>query len=206
MPASYARCLTLLAFCASLALAGVPGGQQRDARLDGAFRNPAKAGWIFVHLEGTPEAIGYQHGFLLQPEIEDAKRAIELSLTHEVKHKWSDLRTIAQTSFLPTVPVEYRSELQGIVDGAHAAGSQLDLLDLVVMNASMEFPYYYGQSERRQAKGVPVSIGDHCSAFVATGSYTKDGKIVIGHNNWSDYLSGSRWKIIFDIAPASGYH
>ncbi len=204
MPA-YPRCLTLFVLCAAVALAGVPRGQQKDSRLDGAYRNTEKAGWIFVHLEGAPEAIGYQHGFLLRPEIEDAKRAIELSLTHEVKHNWSELRTVAQSTFLPTVPAEYRSELQGVVDGAHAAGSRLDLLDLVVMNAYMEFPYYYGESERKQAKGVPVSIGDHCSAFVATGSYTKDGRIVIGHNNWSDYLSGSRWKVIFDIAPASGH-
>jgi hypothetical protein len=45
----------------------------------------------------------------------------------------------------------------------------------------------------------------HCSAFVATGSYTKDGKIVIAHNNWSSYADGSRWVIIFDIAPVKGH-
>jgi hypothetical protein len=28
----------------------------------------------------------------------------------------------------------------------------------------------------------------------------------MGHNNWSDYLSGSRWNIIFDIQPARGRH
>jgi hypothetical protein len=40
---------------------------------------------------------------------------------------------------------------------------------------------------------------------VATGKYTKDGRIVIGHNNWTDYLTGSRWKVIFDIAPTTGH-
>jgi hypothetical protein len=199
------RWLILFLF-SGFTLAGIPGNQQHDGRLQGAFRNPEKDGWIFVHLEGSPAAIGYQHGFLLRPEIEDAKRAIELSTTHDVKHNWADLRAVAQTSFLPTVPAEYRTELQSIVEGARAAGSHLDLLDLVAMNAFMEFPYYYGEAEHRQAKGVPLSVGEHCSAFVATGSYTKDGKIVIGHNNWSDYLSGSRWKIIFDIAPSSGHH
>ncbi len=191
--------LAVLLFLPTLAL-------PRDGRLSGAFRNPEKAGWIFVHLEGTPAQMGYQHGFLLRPEIEDAKRAIELSATHDVKHDWTELRALAQTVFLPNVPAEYRAELEGIVEGAQAAGSKLDLLDLVAMNAYMELPYYYGEAEHRQAKGVPMSVGEHCSAFVATGSYTKDGKIVMGHNNWSDYLSGSRWKIIFDIAPATGHH
>jgi len=48
-------------------------------------------------------------------------------------------------------------------------------------------------------------VPEHCSAFVATGSYTKDGKAVIAHNNWSTYLEGERWTIIFDIVPARGY-
>lgn len=191
---------------ASFAFAATPAKQENDSRLEGAFRKPANAGWTFVHLEGTPASIGYQHGYLLTPEIEDAKRAIELSVTHEVTHNWAELREASEKYFYPTVPDEYRQELQGIVEGIKAHGSKLDLTDLVVMNAFMEFPYYYGDSERRQAKGVSASVGEHCSAFVATGSYTKDGHIVIGHNNWSDYLSGSRWKIIFDIAPANGHH
>jgi hypothetical protein len=30
----------------------------------------------------------------------------------------------------------------------------------------------------------------NCSAFMATGSYTKDGKIVMGHNIWTEYIIG----------------
>jgi hypothetical protein len=48
-------------------------------------------------------------------------------------------------------------------------------------------------------------VPEHCSAFVATGSYTKDGRPVIAHNNWSGYADGTRWNIIFDIVPAKGY-
>jgi hypothetical protein len=50
----------------------------------------------------------------------------------------------------------------------------------------------------------PLKSPGNCSAFVATGSYTKDGKIVIAHNNWTSYLAGERWRIIFDIAPEKG--
>ncbi len=191
---------------ATLASAGSPVAPQTDSRLAGAFRNPGNAGWIFVHLQGTPASIGFQHGYLLAPEIEDAKKAIELSATHEVKHSWTDLRGVAEKVFWPGVPEEYRQEIQGIAAGLKERGSQLDVMDLVAMNAFMEFSYYYGQAETHSTRIPTPSIGEHCSAFVATGSYTKDGRIVIGHNNWSDYLSGSRWKIIFDIAPASGHH
>ena len=32
------------------------------------------------------------------------------------------------------------------------------------------------------------------------------GRSFLGHNNWTDYLTGERWNIIFDIVPASGHH
>lgn len=203
--------MLLRSICAVAALVfsvTVEAAPQSDARLAGAFRKQTDGGWIFIHLQGSPADVGYQHGSLLAADIEDAKRAMELSVTHDTQHPWSDLRTISQTIFWPKVPAEYRDELQGIADGLKAHGSKLDVIDLVTMNAYMEFPYYYGELKRRQGNPgeVKSSIGEHCSAFVATGAYTKDGRIVIGHNNWSDYLSGAHWKVIFDIAPASGHH
>jgi hypothetical protein len=198
--ARIARMSLLLSCIAALSFAG------SDARMGNAFREPVRSGWIFVHLEGTPAEIGYQHGYLLGPEIEDAKAAIELSTVHEVNHSWKEMRKLSETIFLPHVPDEYRQELTGIEAGLKAHGSHLDLIDLVTMNAFMEMSYYYDASHKNESKNLTASsVGEHCSAFVATGSYTKDGRIVIGHNNWSDYLSGSRWNIVFDIQPASGH-
>jgi len=194
-------CLLLFGLLVNLAVASRVKGAV-NSRMVGAFRKAPESGWIFVHLQGSPSAIGFQHGYLLTPEIEDAKRAISLSTTHEVHHDWSELRTVAARIFEPQIPEEYRAELRGIAEGLRAQGSTVDYLDLVAMNGFMEFPYYYGEAAGREAKGVP----EHCSAFVATGRYTKDGRIVMGHNNWTDYLTGSRWKIIFDIAPESGHH
>ena len=199
---SFGLILSLAAFAP-----GAAQSQTSDYRARGGFRNPAKDGWIFVHLEGSPSAIGFQHGYLLTREIEDAKRAIELSTTHEVDHTWNDLRGVAQKYFWPKVPAEYRQELQGMEDGLKAHGSTLDVMDLVAMNGFMEFPYYYDEVKRRETKGssVPSHPPEHCSAFIVTGSYTRDGHIVIGHNNWTDYLTATRWNIIFDIAPNSGH-
>jgi hypothetical protein len=178
-----------------------------DDRLNGATRQPgATNGWIQVHLQGNAATVGYQHGYLLSAEIEDSKKAIELSVTHEVNHSWLELRAVAQRMSWPKISDEYRQELQGIADGLKAKGSMLDVIDLVAMNEFMELPYYYDELKKRQGVALTSSVAEHCSAFVATGRYTKDGRIVIGHNNWSDYLSGSRWKVIFDIAPATGHH
>ncbi len=202
------RRLALVVTCLGMLVAQCATRAQTsaDTRLQGGFRNPVKEGWIFVHLEGSPSAVGFQHGYLLAPEIEDSKRAIELSTINGVNHNWTELRAVAQKYFWPRVPDEYRQELQAIADGLRAHGSKLDVMDLVTMNGFMEFSYYYDEARRRETKNVATNTGEHCSAFVATGSYTKDGRIVIGHNNWTDYLTGSRWNIIFDIVPVSGHH
>jgi hypothetical protein len=82
------RSALLLLFAVGLfaAPARVP---QSDSRLTKAFRRPDLNGWIFVHLEGTPSEIGFQHGYLLAPEIEDAQKVIALGLTHD-SHKPTD--------------------------------------------------------------------------------------------------------------------
>src|SRR6185312_8809658 len=204
-----ASIVALFTLGGTLPAAAVPHTQAyaaKDARLEGSFRRPKHNGWIFVHLTGPPSSIGYQHGYLLASEIEDNKKAIELSATHDTGQSWAQLREIAQRVFWPHVPAEYREELTGIAQGASAKGVKLDVADLVAMNAFMEFDYYLNELKRRSGQTVEKSVAEHCSAFIATGSYTKDGKIVIGHNNWTDYLTGSRWDIVFDIAPARGHH
>jgi Phospholipase B len=164
-------------------------------------------GWIYVHLEGSPHDIGYQHGYLLAPEIADAYSAVSLEMTHSANRDWSFFRRAARQMLWPKIDPEYQAELQGIVDGLQAHKVKLDLDDIVAMNAFMELPDYYVPWLDEQTKEArpPKANGDHCSAFVATGSYTKDHHIVMAHNNWTSYLQGARWKIIFDIVPQKGF-
>ena len=178
-----------------------------DAVLAKAYRFE-RGGWIYVHLEGSPHDIGYQHGYLLAPEISDAFAAVSVEMTHTSKRDWNFFRRSAHQMLWPKIDPEYQSELQGIVDGLQAQKYKLDLDDIVAMNAFMELPDYYVPwlDEQTQGAKPPSKPGaEHCSAFVATGSYTKDHQIVMAHNNWTSYLEGARWKIIFDITPQQGY-
>ncbi|MGP0097967.1 MAG: C45 family autoproteolytic acyltransferase/hydolase [Terriglobales bacterium] len=199
--------LTVTVASVSSASSRQPNGN--DAELKGAFRLPAKNGWTFVHLEGSPHQIGFQNGYLLEPEIEDTLKVFTLETTHDAKKDWQFFRDAAQNMMWPHIEAEYREELQGIADGVNAhglsSGTKIDLWDVVAMNAAMEWSYYDKEYNRiRGIKSASLATPEHCSAFVATGSYTKDGKIVIAHNNWSNYLDGERWTIIFDIVPTSG--
>jgi len=180
---------------------------QTDPRLKKAFRRPEQNGWNFVHLEGTPAEIGYQHGYLLAPEIEDVQKVIALGLTHDSKKEYAFFRAGAEKVLWPHIEAQYRDELKGIAEGLKAKGVALDLWDVVVLNAWLELtPYYtnwYDKEHKLISEQRPVP--EHCSAFVATGSYTKDGKIIIAHNNWTEYKEGSRWNVIFDITPSKGH-
>ena len=188
-----------------LALTLVSREPQSDPRLKKASRAAEHAGWIQVHLEGTPGEIGFQHGYLLSAEIQDNFRAISTEMAHDEKKDWAFFRKTAEEIFWPHVEQEYRDEMLGIVEGQKARGGKLDIWDVVAMNAWLELPYYDKWLEKSKP-GITISgnVADHCSAFAATGKYTRDGRIVIGHNNWTSYSSGERWNIMFDIVPAAG--
>jgi hypothetical protein len=186
-----------------------PTGAQaaNDPRLRGAYRFE-QSGWIYVHLEGAPAQLGFQHGYLLAREIEDAYKAVRLDSTHRTKRDWNFFRATAHNVLWPHIDPEYQEELRGIIEGVKARGVAMDLDDLVALNAFEEVPDYYVPwlNKKEKVASAPrlVSPGN-CSAFVATGSYTRDARIVIAHNNWTSYWAGQRWRIIFDLVPARGY-
>jgi len=79
----------------------------------------------------------------------------------------------------------------------------------VVIDQRLAKRYWPGQNPVGQH--ISFECGNNkapgnCSAFIATGSFTKDGKIVIGHNNWTEYIWGQHWNVIADIVPAKGNH
>jgi hypothetical protein len=199
------RRIAFLSAALLLGLAFTLVSRDPDPRLKKAARSAEHNGWIQVHLEGAPAEIGYQHGYLLATEIQDNFKAVSTEVAHEEKREWSFFRKAAQEVFWPHIEQEYREELEGIAAGLKARDENLDVWDLVALNAWLELPYYDKWVDK--AAGTHSNAagpGDHCSAFVATGSYTKDGRVVIAHNNWTSYSSGERWNIIFDIQPAKG--
>ena len=192
----------LLALAALVACARAP---KTDPRLASASRFE-RDGWIYVHLEGSPSQIGFQHGYLLAAEIDDHLRATKPYLEHESKKQWVFYREAAEKVLWPGIDAEYRAELDGIVDGLKAKNVNADRWDIVALNAVEELPgYYVSWLDKQAGKPASTKAPGNCSAFIATGDWTKDKKIVIGHNAWINYVNGSRWNVVFDIKPAAGH-
>ena len=204
-------CLITFALLCGLASASVAkqdNAKGDEGRLKGAYRFE-RSGWVYVHLEGAPPDIGYQHGYLLATEIEDGFRVVQFKDVHRTGRDWNFYRATAQNILWPHIDEEYQQELQGIADGLKARGSSMDVWDVVALNAMEEVPDYYVPTldrQQKRANAPDLKAPGNCSAFVATGSWTKDHKPVIAHSNWTDIATGKRWAIIFDIVPTHGYH
>jgi len=187
-----------------------------------AYRYPA-AGWIYLHVEGKPYERGYQHGYLMAKEIPEylARCAIELGDKADTD-TWNTYRTFANALFLRGFDREILEEMRGIADGANAAGAkflgrQLDLIDIVLANTTVEMGEL-ASAVRITPTGIegahfnppPYAAKhaidtDRCSAFAATGPATRDGKMIIGHVTWWPQTLAEQTNVMLDIQPATGH-
>jgi hypothetical protein len=195
---------TALCFGAGISAVGADKSAVDSGRMAGSYRLE-RDGWIYIHLEGTPDQIGYQHGSLLASEIADFLRVIKPYFEKSSKRDWNFYRDAAEKMLWNAIDPQYQREIDGIVAGVVAKGVEADRWDLVALNANQELPYYYVPwLDKKEGKAPATHAPGNCSAFVASGSFTSDGKIVMGHNAWTNYVVGTRWNIIFDIKPTEG--
>jgi hypothetical protein len=196
----------LLTGCASsAAVSGPVHAAERDPRLERASRQDSN-GWIFLHLEGAPETIGYQYGWLAAAEIQDALAMFRRYVPTATQRDWEFFRRTAEELFWPKLDAEERGEIDGMVSGVRARtprGAAIDRADLVALNGWIEIAWYYVPTLGPAPN--PSAAPGNCSAFLATGSWTTDGGIVMGHNAWVDYAVAERWNLVLDLVPEHGH-
>jgi Phospholipase B/S-layer like family, C-terminal region len=200
--------------------------------LSPAYRYP-QAGWNIVHISGQPADRGMQHGKLLAPEIAAYIHAV--ASFYEPKSPaiaWKQIRRLTNAMFLRSFSLEQLTEMQGIADGASGAGAQfdnrpIDLIDIVALNSSNELESLNSALDATPTglEGIPSPINQtespatnilaskrpppkrqHCSAFAAVGSATKDGKIVFGHITMFDLYPANFYNVWLDVQPQQGHH
>ncbi len=171
---------------------------QGDPRLAHAKRTD-RDGWIAVTLAGSPREMGYGHGALLAPEIDDTVKAIGFAMKEGNGHDWAWFRDKAKALYWDKIGPDLQEEMKGIAEGAQSRGVKIDVWDVLAENAHIELGDYYIPWEKGQA-----SDKQSCSAMVATGSQTADGRPVIAHNMWWDYRIGQRFRVLLDLRPEKG--
>jgi len=163
-----------------------------------------RAGWIALHVEGAPEERGFQHGFLLAKEIGEAIRVRREVWRHQTGMEWPWLVDRVKAVFTPRIDVENLAEMEGIAAGMKAAGVSTTRDEIVAYNAWFEIFYWWPSEKDKIGSRAPDLPKEGCSSFIATGSATSDGKVVLGHNTWFGYTIADA-NVILDLKPARGH-
>jgi uncharacterized protein CbrC (UPF0167 family) len=174
--------------------------------LERASRNDVN-GWIHLKIEGPPFERGFQHGYLVAAEYADAIRVYEAMTYQTMGFDYSFFVDKAVEFHTSKITPELTEEMEGIAAGLTAAGVPTTFDDIIGWNAYMEITGYWwptvaGQYVNDAPNGNRKS---HCSAFIATGSATTDGRIVIGHESFTEFWNGQFMNVILDITPTDGH-
>jgi hypothetical protein len=160
-------------------------------------------GWLVIRISGSPYQRGYQHGVAIASEFAQLQDMLKFITWENLAMEWQDIIEIARTEFSSEIKNNFREfyeEMEGIADGCTEAGTPTNIHEIVAWNnyiTIVDCYLPYGKNEPRKKS-------DRCSAFIATGSYTKDGKIVMAHNSFCEFVDGQYYNIILDIQPSSG--
>jgi hypothetical protein len=164
-----------------------------------------KDGWVYLHIEGKPNERGFQHGYLLAKEIKEALRQMSEVWHYQTAMDWKWLVDKSARMFNSKIDPENMGEMEGIVEGMKAAGVATTRDEIVAYNASTEFMgYWWPQVKDSISPNSPDPKKESCSSFIATGSMTTDGGIVLGHNTMSSFYYPD-CNVILDILPEKGY-
>lgn len=164
-----------------------------------------KSGWVYLHIEGNPQQRGFQHGYLLAKEIKEALRQMSEVWHYQTAMDWQWLVERSAKMFNSQIDDENMAEMGGIVEGMKAAGVATTRDEIVAYNASTEFMgYWWPLVKDSLSPNSPDPKKESCSSFIATGSMTTDGGIVLGHNTMSSFYYPD-CNVILDILPEKGY-
>jgi len=190
--------LLLLGISHSLATAQNLTSQEQQW-LNHAYRYE-KNGWTFLHIEGEPFERGFQRGYLIADEIEASFKTLAFLTEFETAKKIDFFVNAAARLFADKVSDEFIEEMRGMVSGVKKAGKNISFEQVLFMNGSNDILDNWWQ----QVRGKTTAAGSGCSAFIATGDATADGKIVMAHNTWTSYAILKFYNLILDLKPAKG--
>jgi hypothetical protein len=183
-----------------------------------------KNGWTYISVKGKPNERGFAYGYYCADEFKEVQKMLQYYMFESYGYLWSyfiekinnDFKKMTKDQYL-----ELYQEMEGIAEGCTAGGCETTIDEIIAWNFYCSIPYWFsftsGTHIRKEGGGknthpqsfIPIQRKNHandkCSAFMAVGDWTKDGKIVVAHNSFCDYIDGQYSNVILDIYPENGY-
>lgn len=170
-----------------------------------------KNGWTYISIYGKPKERGYAYGYFSAKEFKEIQKMLNFFMYESYGYNWDHFIKEINKSFKHMTKTDFTEiyeEMEGIAEGCTANGCKTDVDEIIAWNFYMSIPYWFSiKSDTRGAKegGSGINAHDKCSAFIGVGEWTEDGKIVVAHNSFTDYIDGQFSNVILDLNPEKGY-
>jgi len=154
--------------------------------------DPAFGNLKILHLRGTPEEMGFQHGRLLRKDIQKLyNRILRLAKVFASE----DMMDEAFDLMAPYIPLEEMEEMRGLAHGADLPLRMVHWLHIVPEISE------YGPKKRFR-KGFKATS---CSNLIAFGKATRDGEMYqLRVLDWIRELGAQEWPVIIIHEPNQG--
>jgi|UniRef100_A0A6C0D8J0 hypothetical protein len=168
-----------------------------------------KNGWMYISVKGSPRERGYAYGYLCAKEFKKIQEMLRFSCWNDFGETWDFFIEATKEHFEEKIKKhfsEFYEEIEGIAEGCIAGGTKTTPTEILAWNNSFTlFDSWYGSMTGGPGSREGGGAKDHCSAFIAVGDYTEDGKIVVAHNSFANFLDGQYMRVILDLNPTKGH-
>lgn len=169
-------------------------------------------GWNYVSVWGSPKERGFSQGFFCANDFKKLQETMNFYILETTGRTWDYFIDIEKREFKDSIKKnfpEFFEEMEGMAEGCIAAGVETTVDEIMAMNDSITLINCWYPKYNTEAVGSSASkeggSPDRCSAFIANGDYTTDGKIVVAHNSFTDFLDGQFYRVILDVKPDKGH-
>lgn len=172
-----------------------------------------KNGWICISIVGSPIERGKQYGKLVASEMKEIQSMLRFWVLENTGLEWDFFIDQCTQLLKPIIKknfYEFYQEMKGFTIGCNEAGTTISFDEIIAWNNYMTIvsQAFLNVAVPKPVHALPfwlkLGVVDRCSAFMAIGDYTKDGKIVTAHNSFADFIEGQWFKVILDINPSDG--
>ena len=166
-----------------------------------------KNGWKYISIKGEPKERGYAYGYLCANDFKEIQKMLKFFMMESFGREWEYFITEISNDFKEMTEKEFKEfydEMEGIAEGCVANGCETTIDEIIAWNFYMSISYWYSTKSQTRI-GKEGGSGDRCSAFIAVGDWTEDGKIVCAHNSFTDFIDGQYFNIVLDLQPAKGH-
>jgi hypothetical protein len=171
-------------------------------------------GWLYVSIKGNAKERGYAYGYLIANEMKAVFKMLNFLVFEETGQKWEffidlGVKYLKQT-IIDNYP-EFYEEMEGVAEGCTAGGTQTSIDEILAWNNYFSLTGYLypniniDDNKTGHRPGGEGGAVDRCSAFIANGAYTHDGKIVMAHNDFANFVDGQYGRVVIDINPSKGH-